>query len=98
VSVDSMLGAGSTFTATIPVTYARATPEAPVTDAAAPFDATRLTVLLVEDSSQDLLLYYEHRRRRRADGGGSARAGWRGCVRPVPSGPTRSYWISSCRR
>jgi CheY-like chemotaxis protein len=59
VSVDSTLGVGSTFTATIPVTYARATPEAPITDDAAPVEATRPTVLLVEDSPQDVLLY-EH--------------------------------------
>jgi signal transduction histidine kinase/CheY-like chemotaxis protein len=59
VAVDSTVGEGSAFTATIPVTYASPTPDAPVSEDSRPSDPTRPTVLLVEDSPQDLLLY-EH--------------------------------------
>jgi len=59
VSVESTLGRGSTFTATIPVAYPGAAE--PVTGAAPEesIDPARPAVLIVEDSPQDLLLY-EH--------------------------------------
>src|SRR5262245_34238060 len=58
VSVESTLGVGSTFTATIPIVYAGAEAlEVAPTSAEPALDPARPTVLLVEASAQDQLGY-----------------------------------------
>ena len=79
VSVESELGVGSTFSASIPIVYAGGPPAAAGAAAAEPaVDASRPTVLLVEDSPQDVLVYETYfrnsrvRRGHRPDGGRGA--------------------------
>ena len=57
VAVESVLGVGSTFTATIPIAYAGAPATVGGNPAEPEIDVSRPTVLLVEDSPQDVLVY-----------------------------------------
>lgn len=57
VSVSSTPGAGSTFTATIPLKYRQAEPADFVPDAVSEIDPGVLTVLVVEDHPEDAMLY-----------------------------------------
>ena len=58
VSVESTVGVGTTFRATIPLVFAAAQPR-PAPAAPPAIDPARTPILLVEDSQQDQLLY-EH--------------------------------------
>jgi CheY-like chemotaxis protein len=55
LTVESEPGVGSTFLATIPVTYAEAEPAIPASDWVA--DPLRVPVLVVEDSPEEMMLY-----------------------------------------
>ncbi|MEZ4869206.1 MAG: response regulator [Caldilineaceae bacterium] len=59
VTVESNLGVGSTFRATIPLTYCDPAPTEATPDPATPPDSTRPVVLVVEDN-EELLFVYEH--------------------------------------
>ena len=59
VSVTSALGVGSTFCATIPITYSHLTLDSSVLDLSQ-LDPTRLPVLIVEDQPETLFTYQKY--------------------------------------